>query len=162
MERIFAALSLIFAVVFAQIPEVVQQYRQRIGGVADELTVIVRNFDEDSRRSGYDRPGALNLMKKNPERFVQEQGQRMDDYVRRLDRLNEQQTALASGVTAGAVFAVAFNYDSQIMSQAWNAYSWAFPMTVTGFIFAIIGWILSYTVLLLLGSAVGLRSRAAA
>jgi hypothetical protein len=160
MERIFAALSLIFALVFAQIPEVVQQYRQRIGGAADELTVIVRNFDEDSRRSGYDRAGALNLMKKNPERLVREQGQRMDDYTQRLDRLTEQQTALAGGVTVGAVFAVALNYDPQIMSQAWNAYSWAFPTTVTGFIFAIIGWILSYSVLLILGSAVGLRSRA--
>jgi hypothetical protein len=36
----------------------------------------------------------------------------------------------------------------------------AFPTTVTGFIFAVIGWILSYSVLLILGSAVGLRSRA--
>ena len=121
MERIFAALSLIVAMVFAQIPEVVQQYRQRIGGAADELLIIVRNFDEDSRRSGYDRAGALYLMKKNPERLVREQGQRMDDYTQRLDRLTEQQTALAGGVTVGAVFAVALNYDPQITSQAWNA-----------------------------------------
>src|SRR4051794_13419771 len=99
MQGLFAVLSLLPALLFAQVPELVQQYRQRLGGAADELSVIVRNFDEDARRSGYDRTSALGIMLKNPERLVREQGQRMEGYVRRLDRLNEQQSALANGVT---------------------------------------------------------------
>ena len=99
MQRLFAVLALLPALLFAQIPELVQQYRQRIGGAADELNVVVRNFDEDSRRSGYDRAGALGVMKKNPERLVREQGQRMEEYVTRLDRLNAQQAVLANGST---------------------------------------------------------------
>jgi hypothetical protein len=162
MQRLFAVLALLPALLFAQIPELVQQYRQRIGGAADELKVVVRNFDEDSRRSGYDRAGALGVMKNNPERLVREQGQRMEEYVTRLDRLNAQQAILANGTTFGAVMAVAFDYDQQVMSRAWEAYAVAFPMQVTGFVFAIIGWVAGYAALLLLGFIAGSRVSARA
>ncbi|WP_441255671.1 DUF2937 family protein [Tardiphaga sp. 285_C5_N1_2] len=162
MQRLFAVLSLLGALAFAQIPELIQQYRQRLGGAASELTLVVRNFDEDSRRSGFDRAGALGLMAKNTEQLVRDQAQRMADYVRRLDRLNEQQSALANGVTPAAVFAVAADYDKPIMTQAWNAYAPAFPTTLTGIVFAIIGWCLSFGVLLLIGGFFHLRSRVAA
>ncbi|HVR57323.1 MAG TPA: DUF2937 family protein [Pseudolabrys sp.] len=118
MQRLFAVLSLLGALLSAQIPELLQQYRQRLGGAGDELTVIVRNFDEDSRRSGYDRSSALGVMAKNPEQLVRDQAQRMSEYVRRLDRLNEQQSALANGVTPAAILAVAVDYDKPIMAQA--------------------------------------------
>jgi len=124
------------------------------------LSVIVWNFDEDARRSGYDRTSAFGIMLKNPERLVREQGQRMEGYVRRLDRLNEQQSALANGVTPAAVVAVAFNYDTTIMTQAWNAYAPAFPTTLTGVVFGILGWILTYGALMVL--ALLTRSRTSA
>jgi DUF2937 family protein len=162
MQKLFAVLALLPALLFAQVPEVVQQYRQRIGGAADELSVIVRNFDEDSRRSGFDRAGALGVMKKNPERLVREQGQRMEEYVARLDRLNAQQSVLANGVTFGAIMAVVLDYDPQLMSRAWDAYTLAIPITPTGFIFAIIGWVVGYTALLLLAFIGGSRKSASA
>ncbi|MBR1029395.1 DUF2937 family protein [Bradyrhizobium liaoningense] len=159
MQRLFAVLSLLGALLVAQIPELLQQYRQRLGGAADELTVIVRNFDEDSRRSGYDRSSALGVMAKNPEQLVRDQAQRMTEYVRRLDRLSEQQLALANGVTPAAVLAVAVDYDKPIMAQAWSAHAPALPTTLTGIAFAIIGWCLSYAALLLLGAVVNSRTR---
>ena len=162
MQKLFMALSLLSALLFAQIPELIQQYRQRIGGAADELNVIVRNFDEDSRRSGFDRAGAFGLRKKNPERLVREQGQRMEDYTGRLERPNSQQSVLANGVTLAAVLSVAFDYDAQIMSQARAAFTPAFPLTLTSVIFAIIGFILCYGPLLLLSSIFGSRERARA
>ena len=162
MQRLFAVLSLLPALLFAQIPEIVQQYRQRLGGAADELSVIVRNFEEDARRSGYDRMSALGVMLKNPERLVREQGQRMEGYVRRLDRLTEQQSALANGVTVAAVVAVSFNYDQTIMAQAWDAYSPAFPTTLTGAVFGIMGWLLAYGALLVLALLTRSQARATA
>ncbi|MCK1401428.1 DUF2937 family protein [Bradyrhizobium sp. 4] len=158
MQRLFAVLSLVGALLFAQIPELLQQYRQRLGGAADELTVIVRNFDEDSRRSGYDRSGALGVMAKNPEQLVRDQAQRMTEYVRRLDRLNEQQSDLANGVTPAAILAVAVDYNKPIMAQAWSAYAPALPTTLTGIVFAIIGWCLPYAAFLVLGAVAGSRT----
>ncbi len=162
MQKLFAALALLSAIAFAQIPELLQQYRQRIGGAADELTIIVANFDEDARRSTYDRASALAVMTKSSDRLIREQGQRMWDYVQRLDRLNSQQAALAKGVTLGSTISVALDYDQPIMSQAWNAYTPAFPTTITGIVFAIIGWIVCYGALLGLGFVFGPREEAAA
>ena len=42
-------------------PEFAQQYAQRLGGAIEELQRIVDHFDDYSRRSGYDRQGALGL-----------------------------------------------------------------------------------------------------
>ncbi|QUS40614.1 DUF2937 family protein [Tardiphaga alba] len=162
MQQIFAVLSLLVAGLFAQIPEVLQQYNQRLGGAADELTVVVRNFDEDSRRSGYDRSSALELMANNPEQLVRSQAERMAGYVRRLDRLNGQRLALANGVTPAAVVAVIFDYDKPIMTQAWNAYAPALPTTLAGVVFAIIGWCVSYCALSLIGALASFRKKAEA
>jgi hypothetical protein len=159
MQKLFAVFSLLSALLFSQIPELVQQYRQRLGGAVDELGAFVRNFDEDSRRSGYDRVGALAVMMGNPEKLVREQAQRMKEYVQRLDRLSQQQSALASGLTLAGFVSVLSNYDQPIMAEAWNAFAPAFPMTMWGAVFAIIGWSLCYGLLLFIGYLAGSRLR---
>ena len=60
-------MGLVFGFVLSQAPEFAQQYRQRLGGAVDELQRIIQQFDEDSRRSGYDRTAALRLMANNNE-----------------------------------------------------------------------------------------------
>lgn len=50
-------------------PEFAQQYAQRLGGAIEEPERIVGHFYEDSRRSGYDRQGALTLMGNNSEQL---------------------------------------------------------------------------------------------
>lgn len=152
MQKLLTALALLSALVFAQIPELMQQYRQRLGGAADELSIVVRNFDDDSRRSGYDRSSALNVMKQNSERLVTEQGHRMDDYVTRLNRLNSQQSAMANGITPTSIIAVAFDYDGPTMSQAKAAFSPAIPMTMTSLMCALVGFILCCGLCLGLGA----------
>ncbi|WP_439373029.1 DUF2937 family protein [Bradyrhizobium sp. DASA03120] len=85
------AIGLIVAVFFGQAPAFVQQYAQRLGGAIDELDRVVRHFDEDVRRSGYDRPGALGLMARNQEQFVRDQAARMSETIGRLTNLRAQQ-----------------------------------------------------------------------
>lgn len=144
MQKLFAlSICLLGAFLFAQLPELVQQYGQRLGGTVDELSLIVRNFDEDARRAGYDTSSALTEIKKNSNRLARDQGQRMQEYAARLDLLRSQQESLAKGVTVAAVFAVAFDFDAQIMSRAWAAYAPAFPTSFAGVIFALIGFALA-------------------
>src|SRR5262249_2196305 len=92
-------LGLALAFALSQAPEFMQQYRQRLGGVVDELQRIVVQFDEDSHRSGYDRLAALRLMANNPERLVRDQAGRMEDTIARLNQLREQQDAFREGGT---------------------------------------------------------------
>ncbi|MCK1630297.1 hypothetical protein IVA99_09760 [Bradyrhizobium sp. 162] len=58
---------------------------------------------------------------------------------------------MANGVTPAAILAVAVDYDKPIMAQAWSAYASALPTTLTGIVFAIIGWCLPYAAFLVLG-----------
>lgn len=55
------------ALLCSQLPEFIQQYYERLGGVVEELRRIVRQFDEDSKRSGYEQWAALQVMARNPE-----------------------------------------------------------------------------------------------
>jgi hypothetical protein len=91
---LLVAISVVFAALFGQAPEFAQQYAQRLGGAIDELDRIVRHFDEDSRRSGYDRPGALALMGRNQEQLIRDQATRMSDTIERLAKLRAQQSAM--------------------------------------------------------------------
>ena len=104
MRMMIIAASALVALLASQVPEFLQQYRQRLGGAADELTTVVRHFDEDSRRSGYQRHDALQLMKRNPERLIRDQALRMEENVSRLDRLNQPQETLSGGVTLEAFY----------------------------------------------------------
>src|SRR6266576_1983999 len=98
MQMLIAIIALLPALLFAQIPEFMQQYQQRLGGAAEELTTIVRHFDEDSQRSGYARSTALQIMSNNSERLIRDQANRWRENIERLDRLRQQQLALKDGI----------------------------------------------------------------
>ena len=53
MQPLIVVFALLCGLLFGQAPEFMQQYHQRLGGTADELTLIVRHFEEDAKRSGY-------------------------------------------------------------------------------------------------------------
>src|SRR4030095_10126962 len=86
-------MGLVFGSVLSQAPEFAQPYRQRLGGGVDELARIIQQFDQDSRRSGYDRTAALRLMARNNEQLIRDQANRMEETIARHDRLRAQETA---------------------------------------------------------------------
>lgn len=162
MRTLIIAVSTVVALLASQIPEFLQQYSQRLGGAADELTTIVRHFDEDSRRSGFQRPDALQLMKRNPERFIRDQAARVEENISRLDRLHEQQAVLSGGISLASFFAVLSNYDAPIAQKTYDNFVPALPLSFTGLFFALLGFISSLGVLLALGGILRLGSRSTA
>jgi hypothetical protein len=151
---IFAVVSFFPAVIFGQAPEFIQQYQQRLGGTADELQLHVQHFDEDSRRSGYERSGALQLMARNPEQLVRDQSVRMTESIDRLGRLREQQVRLeqAGGIDRFAFFVS--NYDRPLASRTWENYKMGFPLSLDGVLFTFFGF--ASSLLLLGGCSIGL------
>ena len=154
--RTFAfVLAIVPAFLFAQAPEFMQQYFQRIGGAVDELARIVQHFDDDSRGSGYDRASALSLMGKNPEKLIRDQSVRMNETITRLDRLREQQRSLKEGGAFERFATFVTNYDPPLAQRTWDAYAFAIPMSANGFLFAGTGYVVSLLGLLLLGALLG-------
>jgi hypothetical protein len=151
--RTFAfILAIVPAFFFAQAPEFMQQYYQRIGGAVDEVARILQHFDEDSRRSGYDRASALSVMGKNPEKLIRDQSVRMNETIRRLDRLQEQQRSLKEGGAFERFATFLTNYDPPLAQRTWDAYAFAIPLSTDGFLFAGAGYVFSVLGLLLLGA----------
>ena len=127
---------------------------QRLGGAIDELDRIVRHFYEDSRRSGYDRPGALALMGQNQEQLVRDQATRMSETIDRLANLRAQHSAMNQGGSFTRVAAFATGYDQDIAARTWRGLRFALPISVDAVLFMSAGFIAS--LLLLWSAAVGL------
>ena len=148
-----STIALLCALVFWQVPEFVQQYVQRLGGAIAELERVVGHFDEDSRRSGYDRSAALKLMISNPERLIRDQAVRMRENIARLNRLRQHQEALKDGGALSRLGAFARNFDPPLVGQTFDNYKPALSMTIEGFLFAIAGFLISYLAILVVGTA---------
>jgi hypothetical protein len=151
---LLVTISVVFAVLFGQAPEFAQQYAQRLGGAIDELDRIVRHFDEDSRRSGYDRPGALALMGRNQERLIRDQATRMSDTIDHLAKLRAQQAAMNQPGSFTRVASFASGYDQDIASRTWRDFQFALLFSVDAILFMGAGFIVS--LLLLWSAAAGL------
>jgi hypothetical protein len=114
------AISAFLAVLVGQAPEFAQQYARRLGGAIEELQRIVDHFDDDSRRSGYDRQGALALTGRNSEQLVRDQGTRMSETIDRLANLRAQQVALNQRGAFARVTALATRVDREIAARTWR------------------------------------------
>jgi hypothetical protein len=141
--------SLAIGLLFSQAPEFMQQYVQRLGGAIDELARIVRHFDEDAGRSGYDRQGALRIMGSNSERLVRDQGARMEDNIARLARLRAQQEALRDGGSFRRFVDFAANVDGPLFRRTVEDYAPALPLTLQGAVAAIGGFFATFYAMLL-------------
>jgi hypothetical protein len=149
--------SVVCALLSSQGPEFTQQYSQRLAGALDEMGTIVRNFDEDSMRSGYDRAGALRVMSGNSERLVRDQATRMEENIARFHRLQEQQEMMKDAGPFERMRAILARWDTPLVRKTFDSYVWAVPLSFGGLAFAVIGFFVPY--LLLLVASIPLRRR---
>lgn len=152
---IFRALAFALAVaggiLVSQVPELAQQYRQRLGGAIDELHRIITNFDADSAKSGYDRADALAVMARNDEQLVRDQALRMAETIVRYSRLVAQQQAFAEGGPFVRLAAFAEDYDPLLVESTIRDFEPAVPATIEGVLFGVAGFAFIYTLLRALG-----------
>jgi Protein of unknown function (DUF2937) len=147
MRIVAIAIGLLCALFTSQVPEFMQQYLQRMGGAMDELNIVVSHFEEDSGRSGYEVTGALQLMTKNPEQLVRDQGTRMKENISRLNRLRQQHAAMKDAGTFGRLSAYLANVDGPINARTWDNYKFAVPLSVEGLLFALIGFLIPFVLI---------------
>jgi hypothetical protein len=135
-------IALASALIVGQVPEFMQQYGQRLGGAVDEVARIVGQFDEDSRRSGYERPAALALMAKNAERLIRDQASRMEANISRLNQLRHQQDTFKNSGSVTRLSSFLTNYDRPLAERTFEAFKPALPITFDGLLFAAAGFLI--------------------
>jgi hypothetical protein len=143
-RRIAAVMGVLMALVTSQLPEYLQQYRQRLGGAIDELQSIVASFDAEAAHQSLDRRTAIARFKSNSDRLVQEHGADMDDTIGRLGRLQAQARAFATAGPAEQILVLFEDLDPGIAARAYAAYEPAVPVTTPGLLSGLAGLIFGW------------------
>ncbi len=139
-RTIVVAVGLILAVVFSQVPEFVQQYRQRLAGAIDELTKIVAPFDPDAKTQGMARDAALDRLSGNPDPLASRRGIRMRETISRFFRLERQRHSLESSGPFYRLYAFAQDFDREVAEGAYSDFEPAVPVTLEGLVAALAGF----------------------
>ncbi len=139
-RTIVVAVGLILAVLFSQLPEFVQQYRQRLGGAIDELTKIVTAFDSDATAQGMERKVALERLSGNPDPLAAKRGERMMETITRFVRLERQRRAFETSGPVLRMVEFARDFDSEVAEGAYEDFEPAIPVTIEGLVSAIVGF----------------------
>ena len=151
VRRLALFFALIVGLAMTQMPEYVEQYRQRLGGAIDELSAVVARFDSDSQQQGLTEQGGIDRLRGNSDTFVQQRGTQMQDIVARLQRLVETQKELEGDGPVGRLGVLATHYDGMIASRAYQSFQPAVPVSIEAFVLGAIGFIFGGSIIHLAG-----------
>ena len=138
-RRFALAVGLLVAVCASQLPEYLQQYRQRLGGAVEELKRIVAQFDVEAEAQKLTREQGISRLRDNPDPLVQARGTDMQTDVDRERRLEAQQQAFADAGPISQYWVLIERLDPTLASQAYAIYQPAVPLTPSGFMTGAVG-----------------------
>lgn len=132
-------LCVVGTVVFAQVPEFLQQYLQRLGGHLDEARRQLERFQAVARQSGLTLDGLISRTDANSDPAVAKLGAVMHEAVDRVAHLEQAQAAIAGASTWTRPFAFLAHADHDIVRATTHAFQPAVPTTVEGLVYALLG-----------------------
>lgn len=143
MMRIGTVLALVASlgggVTASQLPELTQQYRQRLHGALQELGQVVAEFEADAARHEMERDEALALYENGDDLFLQDRSLSMRRTIDRLEHLDRQSTRLAELPLALRPLAVFTDPDATVLKGAMSDFEPAVPLTVHGMVWTVSG-----------------------
>ena len=159
LRRFALMFGLFCGVAASQLPEFAQQYRQRLGGALDELTVLVEQFASEAEAAGLDTKGAIAQLEANGDQLVRERGRAMEQTIVRRDRLADQKARMREAAPFERLLVFAQSYDAGIARRAWGDFEPAVPTTTEGFVSAGAGALVGYGFLRIVGAPFRRRRR---
>lgn len=145
-RTILVAAGIAGGVVTSQAPEFVQQYRQRLGGALQELQALVEDFDADARRSDLSRAEALAAYRASADEFLRDRGVSIGRTISRYESLQRQSARFASWPDAAQPALLVGESDPELIAGAWSDFRPGVPVTVSGAIWAAIGFLIGLLV----------------
>jgi len=133
------ALCVLGAVAFSQIPEFMQQYRQRLGGHLDEARRQVRHFQQAAEQSGLTLDRLISQTGANADPAVAKLGAVMTEATGRVDTLAAAQAALDHASLWSRPFVFLQHLDTAIARATWAIFRPAVPTTAEGLVYALFG-----------------------
>ncbi len=140
-RRIAFFIALLFGLAMTQVPEFVEQYRQRLGGAIDELSAVVARFDSDSAQHGLTQSAGIDRLHANGDKFVRERGDEIADDVARLDSLRTAQSQFRDEGPIARLATFVTHYDSRIARGAYSDFEPAVPTSPEALALGLIGFV---------------------
>ena len=150
MRALVVVSGLVGAVAASQIPELMQQYRQRLGGAVEELARVVADFDLDAAREDLTRDQALERYITSGDRFFNRRGVSMQRTLARFDRITAHRAALLDAdAFERPVLFWTYN-DPVLLDGTVGEFRPAIPTTAEGAVYASGGFVLGAVLMALL------------
>jgi hypothetical protein len=149
IRTVSLAAGVIGAIAGAQLPEIMQQYQQRLGGATDEIAAVVGRFDSDAAVNNLSRSDALSHLRESEEDLVRRRGIDMELNIERLSILREQREYLKGDYPTRAVHFL-WSADGTLLQDTLADYKPAVPTTVEGAISAFIGFVAGWSIIRLI------------
>jgi hypothetical protein len=138
------AVGLLGAILAAQLPELVQQYNQRLGGAIDEVSAIVARFDADAASNNLTRDQALAALSASSDDLVRRRGEDAAINLGRLQNLEASREELESADPFGRLASFLSYADGDLLAATAEDFRPAVPTTAEGIICGLIGFLLGW------------------
>jgi Protein of unknown function (DUF2937) len=148
-RTISLAMGVFGAIAGAQLPEIMQQYQQRLGGATDEIAAIVDRFDRDAATNNVNREGALAQLRGSEDDLVRRRGLDMELNIRRLSSLRQQREEMRGDYLRRAVYFLG-HADRALLNETLKVYQPAVPTTAEGLFSALAGLVAGWWIILLM------------
>jgi hypothetical protein len=149
IRTISLAIAVLGGLVGAQLPEVMQQYQQRLGGAADEIEAIVDRFDRDAAANNMNRAKALDQLRVSEDDLVRRRGTDMELNIERAAQLKRQREDMRGDFLSRAVYFLG-HADRALLDQTLKDYRPAVPTTLEGLFSALVGFVAGWWILRLI------------
>ena len=138
LDRVLCVLG---AVASAQLPEFIQQYRQRLGGHLDEARHQLAEYTTIATRSKLSLSQFIERTSTNSDTIVSQLGTVMRNAVLRVDELTSAEASLSHASLWAKPFVFFSHLDPSIARATWDVYLPAVPTTGEGLVYAVAGMI---------------------
>lgn len=136
----------------SQFPEYAQQYAQRVGGAAEEMSVIAADFERDAMNNNLTLDQAIAEYTMSDSSFLNDRGRSMQMALNRAEFLEKHYDALQTDAPFGQLWVFAQTRDPKIADGTWRDFKPAIPLTFGGLIHAALGLFAGFGLVALLGS----------
>lgn len=143
IDRVLCVLG---TIAFAQMPEFMQQYLQRLGGHLDEARRQLSQFHNAAEQSGLTLDRLIIQTETNADAAVAKLGGVMTGAIERVEELESAQYAITSATVFERPFVFLQNVDADIARATWQIFKPAIPTTVEGLVYALVGMFFLLTI----------------
>ena len=141
------AIGLLGAILAAQLPELVQQYTQRLGGAIDEVAAIVARFDADALSNNLTRDQAMAALSASNDDLVRRRGEDAAINVDRLENLEASRQELDTADPFGRLASFFSTADGDLLAATIEDFRPAVPTTPEGLICAVLGFLFGWCII---------------